>query len=313
MSASLVALGASRPLSPLRASWVVARNELSDGFRSRRAAVVLLLYIAVAALTMNVVLSGLQRIEHELAGVLQITAGDAPGAVTRSLWKSETFRNMVKHAVQDDALVQDLFGTPPEALIHGGLSFFYTPLLVILLTAHRISEERASGSARYVYLRMPRLTWVAGKAVGQAILLLAALLMGAAAAWIVARFRMPGMDGPGVAGFILIWSLRSWLYSLAFLGLALGLSQCTKMPALASVFGVLALIALAILSWLADFLGGSGWGRVWDVLRLLSPYAFRWDLWRSHPAYFWPAAAQMLGLGICYLLAGFLTWRRRDA
>jgi ABC-type transport system involved in multi-copper enzyme maturation permease subunit len=302
-----------RPRSPARAVGQIAGNEWSDALRSRRAAVVLLLYMAIAALTMNVVLSGLQRIEGELADVLQISRSESPGVVTRSLWESERFRRMVSRAVRDDRLVRDLFGTPPEVLAHGALSFFYTPLLVILLTAHRIAEERAAGSVRYVLTRASRLSWVLGKAVGQAGLLLLALAMGAAAAWCVARFRTGSLQDWGTAWGMLAWSARSWVYALAFLGLGLGLSQLTKMPGLASAFGVLSLIVLSVLSWLAERYAGEGWGRLWDAVRLLSPYAVRTDLWRSDPALFWPAVAQAAGLGGCYLLAGYAAWRRRDA
>jgi ABC-type transport system involved in multi-copper enzyme maturation permease subunit len=312
----------SEPLSPatpkrtasvMRQAWCVALNELADALRTRRAAVVLLLYIAVAALTMNLFLSGLQKIEKELANVLQIEAGQTPGAVTRSLWNSDRFRRIISHAVRDDRLMRDLFGTPPEVLIHGGLSFFYTPLLVMLLTAHRIAEERASGSARYAFTRVGRLPWVCGKAGGLALLLLVSLLAGAAAAWSVARFRMGVVEGAAEAGAMFLWSVRSWIYALSFLGLALGLSQLTKSPGLASAFGVLALIVLSVLSWLSDWLGGEGWRQVWNLGALLSPYAFRTDLWRSQAAYFWPAAVQVVALGGCYLLGGYLAWRRRDA
>lgn len=301
------------PPKAFRSWMIITRNELADAVRSRRAGVVLLLYIAIASLTMNVFLSALQRIESQLAETLQISASGTPGTVTHSLWQSERFRQMVGEAVRDDSLVKDVFGTPPEVLAHGALSFFYTPLLVILLTAHRIAEERASGSARYVLLRVPRLVWVFGKMGGQAILLLASLIAGAIAAWCVARFRMPELQGWGTMMGMIHWSLRSWIFALGFLGLSLGISQVTRMPGLASALGVLSLMVFSALNALADFLSGPGLRQLWDLGRVLSPYPWRTDLWRSSPADFWPAALMVAGLGICYVLLGYLTWRRRDA
>ena len=303
----------SEPPGPLRAWLCVTQNELADAVRSRRAGVVLLLYIAIAALTMNVFLSGLQRIENQLADTLRISASSTPGAVTRSLWQSERFRRMVGAAVRDDRLVKDLFGTPPEVLVHGALSFFYTPLLVMLLTAHRIAEERASGSARYVLMRVPRLVWVLGKAGGQALLLLASLIAGALAAWTIARFRMPDLQGWGTMAGMIHWSLRSWVFALGFLGLSLGISQVTRMPGLASALGVLSLMVFSVLNALADLFSGPGLRQLWELGRVLSPYPWRTDLWRSSPAEFWPAALMVVGLGVCYVLAGYAAWRRRDA
>ncbi len=301
------------PPNAPRAWACVTRNELADAVRSRRAGVVLLLYIAIAALTMNVFLSGLQRIERSLAEALSIPSSNTPGITTHSLWQSERFRQIVGEAVRDKSLVKDLFGTPPEILAYGALSFFYTPLLVILLTAHRIAEERASGSARYVLLRVPRLVWVFGKMGGQAILLLASLLAGAVAAWCVARYRMPDLQGWGTMLGMIQWSLRSWVFAMGFLGLSLGISQMTRMPGLASALGVLSLIILSVLNTLAEFFSGPGLRQLWDLGRVLSPFPWRTDLWRSSPMDFGPAALMVFCLGLCYVLLGYLAWRRRDA
>ncbi|MBP7275074.1 MAG: ABC transporter permease subunit [Kiritimatiellae bacterium] len=301
------------PPNPARAWLCITLNELADAVRSRRAGVVLLLYIAIAALSMNVFLSGLQRIETQLAETLRISASSTPGAVTRSLWQSERFRRMVGAAVRDDRLVKDLFGTPPEVLVHGALSFFYTPLLVMLLTAHRIAEERAGGSARYVLFRASRWVWVLGKTGGQALLLLASLLAGAVAAWTIARFRMSDLQGWGTMAGMIQWSLRSWVFALGFLGLSLGISQLTRNPGLASALGVLSLMVLSILNTLAEHFSGPGVRQLWELGRVLSPYPWRTDLWRSSPAEFWPAVLMVVGLGLCYVLAGYAAWRRRDA
>ena len=295
-----------------RPAMLVMRYELADGLRSRRAAVVLLLYVAAAALTMNGTISILQRIETQLASVLQLEASDQAGVVTDALWKSNRFRHMVRDAVGDDSLVGDLFGIPPVVLIYGGLAFFYTPLLVMLVAATRIAEELASGSARYVLFRTSRLSWVTGKWLGQALMVGVALLMGAAAAWCVARFRMAATDPLATSLGMALWAGRTWIYSLAYIGLALGLSQLVRSPGKASALGLLSLFALSILAWAADRYYGEGVRQLWHLGNMLAPQALRFDLWRSRLPWIVPAGVHLVALGLCYLYAGYAWFRKRD-
>lgn len=297
---------------PLRSILLVMRYELADGLRSRRAAVVLLLYIAAAVLTMNATISGLLRLEKELASVLQLDVGDRAGAVTDALWKSERFRRIVGELVRDPALVRDLFGTPPIVLIYGGLAFFYTPLLVMLVTSGRIAEELASGSARYVLYRTSRLSWVTGKWLGQAAMIGIALLMGAAGAWCLARLRMVAGDAAATSFGVLLWAGRAWLYSLAYVGLALGVSLLVRSPGKATALALLVWFALMVLSWASTHYYGEGIRQLWHLGTLLAPHAHRFDLWRSQAALVIPSAVHLTALSFCYLYAGYAWFRMRD-
>jgi hypothetical protein len=274
--------------------------------------VILLLYLAVSALTMNGALSGLLRLENELASVLQLPASPEPGAVTSALWKSERFRRIVSSATGSSSLVSELIGVSPIVLIFAGLAFFYTPLLAVLVVAPRISEEVAGGAARFALCRSSRGAWSAGKALGLVALVAVALLMGGAGAWIVARFRMPGANGPELAAGILIESVRALVYSLPYLGLALGVSHVTRSPSRAVGAALATLFIVGLVAWVSAKYEGEGLARLWAAARGLTPQAYRVDLWYRSPARFIPAAVSLAALGATYAVAGFLFFRRRD-
>ena len=295
-----------------RQTWLVTCNELSDALRSRRAAVVLLLYLAASVLFMYSVLGLLQNVENEVAGVLQIPTSSQAGAVTEALWKSDRFRQGVEHATGNSGIVVDLMSTSPVVLIYAMLVFLFTPMLVMLVASGRVADELASGSARYVLVRTSRLSWSVGKYLGQAALMAVALLLSGVGAWCVARLRMMGANGLEIALGMVLWSLRAWVYSLGFLGLALGVSHLTRSGARATILALLALIAMTILAAVADHRVGAGWRQLWYLAIVLTPQGHRFDLWRSSAAHLVPAVLYMVALGAGYLLAGYAIFRRRD-
>lgn len=295
-----------------RQTWLILRNELADALRSRRAIVVLLLYVAAGVLTTNSSISLLQKIEGELSEVLQLEASAQAGTVTSAMWKSDRFRRMVAQAAGDKSLVDDLMGTPPIVLIFGGLAFFYTPILAILISAPRIAEELSSGSARYALLRTSRLSWSTGKFLGQVALAGMALILSGVGAWLVARLRMAASEGPEVATGMLLSAGRAWIFSIAYVGLATGLSHLTRAPGRATAIGLVGLLAFGILGWASDHYYGSGIRQLWHLASVFTPQAHRLDLWRWDLSRLVPAVIHLLALGWVFLLGGYAWFRRRD-
>lgn len=295
-----------------RQTWLVMLNELADALRSRRALVILLLYVAAGVLTTNGSISVLLRIENELSEALQLGPSDRAGVVSSAIWKSDRFRRMVGDASGHSGLVDDLTGTPPIVLIYGGLAFFYTPLLVMLVAGGRVAEELASGSARYALLRTSRLSWSVGKFLGQVALVGMALLLSGVGAWITAEVRMAAAERAAILTGMLLAASRAWIYSIAFVGLASGLSHLTRSPGRATAVGLVGLMALGVLSWAADHFYGDGWRQLWHVARMICPPSHRLDLWRLDPAAWLPAVAYLVSIGLLYLFAGFARFRRMD-
>jgi len=291
---------------------VVTAYEFVDSLRSRRALMILILYAAMAVLTTNSAINVLQKVEEELSGALQLDQPSAAGTVSSSIWKSPRFRRIVARAVGDDSLVNDLVGTPPIVLIYGGLAFFYTPLLVMLIGSTRVSEELASGSARYPLQRTSRLAWSLGKWLGQASLVGVALLVGGLGAWIVAILRMAATEGPEVVVGMLITALRTWIYSLAFVGVAVGASHCLRSPGRATALAMLGMVALSVVFWLGEIGYGRGLRELWHIAQWFTPQQQRLSLWRSTPADWITATIHLTALSLAYLSAGYAVFRRRD-
>jgi ABC-type transport system involved in multi-copper enzyme maturation permease subunit len=292
--------------------WRVARNELTDSFRSRRVLVVGLLYLAGSAAATLLFLHFIQGIERQLAESMGVVVSDKAGSVTATLWKSEAFRRLLTGLIGDKELARTLLAVPPLGLFYGWLSFAFVPVLVMLTASTRISEEVSSGSVRFVLFRVSRLEWCLGKYAGQSLQLFAALLLSAVAAWLVGLCRMHFFEAVPTALAMLLFACKAWIYAMAFLGLAMAVSQWCAVPNLAMVFGFMCWIALAILTAVSSHYAGAGWHRLWDVVNALTPGGHRMDLWWGAAAHAVPATIYLLALSFVYLLSGYAAFSRRD-
>ncbi len=297
---------------PLKIIWHVARHELVDSIRSRRVIIIGLLYLAGSIAATAIFISVLQKLESQLMATLGLATSSNTGSVTATLWKSDSFRQMMTTLIGDRDLAKSLLNIPPLALFYGWLAFAFTPVLVMLTSTSRISEEIWSGSARFILFRISRLHWGFGKFVGQAAQLALALLLSAIGAWVTGLCRMHSFEPLATALAMLLFAGKAWLYSLAYLGLALGISQLCSGPNLALALGFLALIAIAILNGISSAFAGEGWRRLWDLVNSLTPSAHRMDLWWGDTAHLIPAIVFLLTLCLVYLLAGYSRFHKRD-
>ena len=207
----------------------VALFELAAAVRTRRAIVLVALYLAASLLGMSGAITALGKMEDRLAEILQVEKVEGKsGVVSAALWKSKPFQQLVRSAVGDSLIYDDIVGKHPAELIYAWIVFLAVPLLTVLVATRRVAEEVKSGAAKYMLLRVTRLEWTLGKYLGIALLMLVGLLIGAVAAWIVAAFRLSGADIPALLPAMLLWSVKAWFLSLAWLGLALGVSHLFK-------------------------------------------------------------------------------------
>jgi ABC-type transport system involved in multi-copper enzyme maturation permease subunit len=291
---------------------IVARHELADAVRSRRAVVLLLLYLAGAMLCSVGFITVLHKVEVQLAETLNISASNSTGGVTEALWQSRFFKRMLQSLAGDDDIVRGLLATHPIAVFYGWLALAATPLLVVLTTSGRIAEEVASGSVRLVLLRTSRPAWCLGKFFGQAALILVALTLSAAGTWCVARFQLSSFPPLAVARSMLIFVGRAWIYSLAFAGLALGVSQLCRSAMQATALSFLVWLGTAALCRVTQHFSGDGLRRIWELLHNIFPQAHRIDLWRQDPARLTMAITFLCALSLCYLMLGTMAFGKKD-
>ena len=291
----------------------VALFELAAAVRTRRAIVLVALYLAWSLLGMSAAITALGKMEDRLAEILQVEKVEGKsGVVSAALWKAKPFQQLVRSVVDDSLIYDDIVGKHPAELIYAWIVFLAVPLLTVLVATRRVAEEVKSGAAKYMLLRVTRLEWTLGKYLGIALMMLAGLLVGAIAAWIVAAFRLSGADIPALLPAMIVWSVKAWFLSLAWLGLALGVSHLFKSGAKADAVAILLMIAFSVVPAIMNAFGSAWLGGKLLVLVRLFPSSVDDALWRSS---FLPVAASatwLVMLGLLYLSIGHAVFARRD-
>ena len=291
----------------------VALFELAAAVRTRRAIVLVALYLAWSLLGMSGAITALGKMEDRLAEILQVEKVEGKsGVVSAALWKSKPFQQLVRSVVGDSLIYDDIVGKHPAELIYAWIVFLSVPLLTVLVATRRVAEEVKSGAAKYMLLRVTRLEWTLGKYLGIALLMLVGLLIGAVAAWVVAAFRLSGADIPALLPAMIVWSVKAWFLSLAWLGLALGVSHLFKSGAKADAVAILLMIAFSVVPAIMNAFGSAWLGGKLLVLVRLFPSSVDDALWRSS---FLPVAASatwLVMLGLLYLSIGHAVFARRD-
>lgn len=298
----------------IRRIWQTALFEWRTAVRSRRALVLLLIYLSTAVLCMYGTISVLGRMEGELASVLQLPTDAETGVVSETLWKSKTFKRIVRSAVGDSLVFEDISKRHPMELAYAWVAFLFAPMLVVFVAGGRVAGDLHSGAARYALMRVTRFEWSLGKYVGQALMIALALAASALGAWVVVCCRLPVRAAAALCVPMFAWGVKAWIYSLAWLGVALGLSHLSRSSAKAVSLGFLVLFVFSLWPTLLNVL--VEWAGLPAAIRNLDalvPSSAENALWRSAPAALVSGAAHLLLLGLAYLMAGAAAFARRDA
>ena len=297
-----------------RRIWLMSVAEWRGAIRSRRALVLFVLYLSTAVLCMYGTISLLGKMEAELSNLLMLPGGGDAGIVSETLWKSAPFRRMVRSVVGDSLVFESLLSRHPVELLYAWFAFLLAPMLVVLVSGGSVAEDRRTGAVRYMLTRVTRLEWSVGKYVGQAMLIACAVALGAAGAWVVAWARMPSDPAFRILVPMFGWAAKAWVYSLAWLGLALGLSHLVRASGKAVALGILAQFALSVAVGLVKMsVTMFDWPPALMHLVALSPAYSEDALWRGAPIALAGAAFHLVTLGFVYLMAGAAVFARRDA
>ena len=297
--------------------WITARHELRDALRSKRALVMLVLYLGGALIATNFFIEFLKRIEDTLMNSLGAGGMDSVGKVAQRITDTDLWRKMLQRITDNKELGLHLAGKSPLALYYWFFSFSWAPILMAIIASTRVSDEVAIGASRFVLYRTSLSAWVIGKYLGQAMLLVPALLCSAAGAWIIGWFRLDAFEPAAAARDLLMYSGLVWFYVMAYLGMAVGASTLTRSSVLATVYALLGVMLTSTINGLAlffsnrDKISETGKG-IWQGVRLLVPQGHRSDLLWGDFAHVIPAMFALLVLSLFYLLPGIWRMSRRD-
>jgi ABC-type transport system involved in multi-copper enzyme maturation permease subunit len=292
--------------------WVVAQHDLVDSFRSKRVIALFLLFVAGSvggALMFLATLHGIEASATEMLG----RAGRAPAALTSAdLAKSPAVRELVAKLVGNEALARELLDLPPLAVFFGWMGFAFLPLVSVLVSIERITADFATGYARFAFVRVSRLSWSLGKLLAQMLLIAGLLLVAAVCMFGIGLERGGTLEARPTLLWLGIFSLRLCVFSFAYVGLALGLSQLTRSPQVARALAVAALIALSISRWILE----SSWlarsaPQLVHLTHLL-PGTHEAGLWRSSWESNLVATAALVTLGSVYFMLGYRVRAGRD-
>ena len=292
--------------------WHVTIGELLTALRTRRAAVVLALYLVSSVFCMIGTINLFSSLEKEVAGLLQIPVSEQTGSVSNALWKSPAFNRIVKSAVSDPSIFENISKRHPIELAYAWFAFLCAPLLAVLSAGGRISEEMSSRSARFALLRVERVEWSLGKFFGQCMLNATALAASAIAAWAVSAIMLKGCDLASLFVAMCEWGVKVWIYSFAWLGLASGISHMTNSGSRAVCMGIVATAVFFALPPLLGLFAHLAEFPALENLDMLLPTAAKGTLWRGGAVSLCAAIVHFGALGTLYLSLGHLFLARRD-
>lgn len=291
----------------------VALAECAGAVRSRRALVILVLYLLSAVFCMMGTISILGKMEAELANVLQLPESERTGVVSVTLWKSKPFQRMIKAGVKNNLVYNDIVGRHPAELVYAWFAFMCAPLLAVLAAGNRVADDLRSGAVRYALVRVTRLEWTLGKYAGQVLMVALALAASAIGAWLVAVFRLSGVGMFELLPAMFAWGFRAGLYALAWLGLALGVSHVTRAGSRATALGLVAVALCAAWPNVLEYCAGKfGWPWLCHFDAIV-PSSAEMSLWRRGFVPLFTGGAHLFMLGLAYLMLGHAVFARRDA
>jgi ABC-type transport system involved in multi-copper enzyme maturation permease subunit len=287
---------------------LVAAFDLLESLRSRKAIVLLALYMAGAlgasGIFIRILLAFKERLEAQVGQAVDM----------KQLMESQGMSRFAVALAGDADVAKAVVAIPPMALFYGWLAMNFVPLLVLFTSADAISGDVNSGAVRFSLFRTDRLSWATGKLIGQTSLMAVGVLVGALVCWVTGAIWLDGMPLGDTAVWLLRISGRSIVYSFAYLGMVMCASQLARTGARS---GGLALLIMFLASVIGSVIQAEPIQErapgFFTALSKLFPNGHHLSLW--HPGWFESGTA-MLGLiliGLAFFALGFWRFATRDA
>lgn len=287
---------------------LVAGFDLLEALRSRKAVVLLALYVlgslGAAAIFIQVLGAIRDRLESDLGHVVD----------TKQLMESPGMARIAGALVGDAEVASAVVAIPPMALFYGWMAMSFVPLLVLFTSADAIAGDVQSGAVRFSLFRIDRLSWAAGKLVGQTCLMAMGVLSGALAAWAMGALWLEGMPRGLTAYWLLRISGRTIVYCFAYLGMVMCASQLARTPIRAGGLALMIVFGSALTGNLLDAEPiVTRAPKLFAALGMLFPNGHYLSLW--HPALLESglAAVALVAIGLGFFALGFWRFSTRDA
>ncbi len=289
---------AGPPSTFVRDAALIAGFDLRESLRTRRALVLVLLYLLIA--------SASSYIYVRTVGAFNDVAALAEGQdVAFDVMQDQGYSAMLLFFAGGDAgLAAHLATYPAMVLIFAWTSLAFLPWFIALTSYDQVAGELHLRTIRYAALRTTRGAFVTGKLLGQAALVAAVAALGMLPVVLIGAIWLPGFPVvPTITALLSTWPITV-VCALGFLGVVSLGSQLTRSPGTARA----AAVGLLFVVWLLSLQSGP----VFDWLGMLSPWHWKSGLFQPAVADRLVAVAGCLALCVGYTALGFLRFRRRD-
>ena len=319
--------------TPFRDIYLTGAYDLREMMRSRRALVIVVLYLTVAAffsynfvrilnLTQNFTKAP-PRYQRDVPGPSPQTAARvnteptvqraAPGLTQGAFFaRNSPFREMLGSLVTEPATIDFLTAKPLISLYFMLVSLISVPFLIMITASEPIAQEQQTRGVRFVMLRTGRVEYVVGKALGQSLLIALVLILSAGVCMVTAAWKLVDFEfWPTLWAMAGFWP-RVVAYCLPFVGLATMCSMLSSSTMSSRAFSLIGMFAMWVEHGLADYLSDTSLAGFLNAVDHLNPYFYQMRLWEPAYATVGPAMAILAGLGVLYVAAGLIFYVRRD-
>jgi ABC-type transport system involved in multi-copper enzyme maturation permease subunit len=307
----------------VRDTSLIAGFDLRESLRTRRALVLIVLYLVCSTVsslvyvqTVRLAEKAMSQATQELARGAQGVKGAAGAGLAVGLLKSEGYRSVLKFvAGGDESVASYLASFPPMVLIFTWCSLAFLPWLIALTSYDQVAGDLHLRTVRYTALRTHRFAFVAGKLAAQLLLVAGIATLGMAPVVIVGWTQLDSFEPIPTITSLLSTAPVTLAYAAAFVGAVSLASQLCRTPGAARA----AAIGLLLVLWILAVLGPGGRGSDAPLWRMLAaPFAYL-SPWTYKASFFRPelatrAGASLACVALCafYVGLGFLRFRSRD-
>jgi hypothetical protein len=298
-------------LASIRDTLIVARFHLRRALRTRSALGLCLVYSLVTTSGAWIFTRVLLELEKQVARMLMVPEVSKPGTMLDTLRERGDLAEMFGDFLDEPGQVAWALDQPFLTVAHFWICLGAMPFLAAAAGAETVSPSIRNRAIRFESLRTGRLELVAGRFVGQAVLIGVALFLAIGGTWIVAMVAMTNQPPLLQLTSLMAITPRIWVWSLPYLGLGLACSQLfanvnfARSMALAGIVFGWILWGVLHSYWMRDL----GW--ITDLIAPLMPHDYALNLWG--PGWAWTSSGAILvAIGLAATLAAYPLFRRRN-
>ncbi len=298
-------------LASVRDTLIVARFHLRRALRTRSAVGLCVVYTLVTTSSAWIFTRVLLELERQVARMLLVPEVSKPGTMLDTLRERGDLEQMFASFLDDPSQVAWALDQPFLTVTHFWICLGAMPFLAAAAGAETLSPHIRSRAIRFESLRTGRLELVAGRFVGQAVLIGVALSLTVIGTWAVAMLAMAHQPPLLQLTTLLAITPRIWIWSLPFLGLGVACSQLFSNVNFARTIALTGIVVGWIVwGFLHSYpMRDLGWVR--DLIAPVMPHDYALDLWG--PGWQWSSSGAILcALGLAVVLAAYTLFRRRN-